>query len=102
MPYRTFEPVGVSPAIVVTTGYDIPGTRVVAILGVVRGVALRRSSSRGAEPLEASIAARQAAENRLIDEARALHAAAVIGMRYDSNEVEVVAYGTAVRVEAPR
>ena len=101
MPYRTFEPVGVSPAIVVTTGADIPGQRVVAILGVVRGVALRRSAT-GSDPLEASIAARQAAETRLIDEARALHAEAVICMRYDSNEVEVVAYGTAVRVEAIR
>ena len=35
----------------------------------------------------------------MIEEAKLLHADAVIGMRYDSNEIEVVAYGTAVRVK---
>lgn len=97
MPYRTSGAVGVSPAIVVTTGADIPGQRVVAILGVVRGIALRGRAGDG-EQLTSSIAARQGAETRLIDEARSL-AHAVIGMRYDSNDAEVVAYGTAVRLE---
>jgi uncharacterized protein YbjQ (UPF0145 family) len=98
MPYRTFEPIGVSPAIVVTTGAEIPGQEVVAILGVVRGVAVRRSRSEVEDPLAAAIAARQAAETHLMEEARALRAEAVICMRYDSNETEVVAYGTAVRL----
>lgn len=96
-PYRTSE---LSPPVpvVVTTGSDIPDRRVVAILGVVRGVALRRPVGSGDNPLEPSIGARQAAEQRLIDEARLFRADAVICMRYDSNEVEVVAYGTAVRL----
>jgi uncharacterized protein YbjQ (UPF0145 family) len=94
-PYRDAEPT--SPPVVVTTGSDVPGRRVVEILGVVRGIALRRTASENA--LGASIATREAAEHRLIDEAKALRAEAVICMRYDSNESEVVAYGTAVRLQ---
>jgi uncharacterized protein YbjQ (UPF0145 family) len=99
MPYRTFEPVGISPAIVVTTGAEIPGQRVVALLGVVRGISVRRAVRGSEDLLATSTALRQAAETRLLDEARSLNADAVVGMRYDSNDAEVVAYGTAVRVE---
>ena len=100
MPYRTFSPVGVSPAIVVTTGSDIPGQRVVAILGVVRGIGLRPAAGNTEGRLAAAVAARKAAEEHLIDEARSLGAEAVICMRYDSNDGEVVAYGTAVRLQS--
>lgn len=95
-PYRSAEP---PPApIVVTTGTEIPSASVVAILGVVRGVALRRPASPHRTTLDEAIAVRRAAEERLIEEAKALRAEAVIGMRYDSSDTEVVAYGTAVRL----
>ena len=97
-PYRSAE-AHVPTQVVVTTGTDIPGCRVSQLLGVVRGIALRRSLGEGEGPLVPFIAVRQAAEYRMIEEAKLLHADAVIGMRYDSNEIEVVAYGTAVRVE---
>jgi uncharacterized protein YbjQ (UPF0145 family) len=93
-PYRSGETP--PPPIVVTTGEEIPGASIVAILGVVRGVALRRNPMQ--QDLESAIAARQAAEQRLVEEAKGLRAEAVIGMRYDSNDREVVAYGTAVRL----
>lgn len=97
-PYRSAEP-HVPSQVVVTTGTDIPGCRVTQLLGVVRGIALRRPLGEDEAPLGPFIAVRQAAEYRMIEEAKLLHAHAVIGMRYDSNEIEVVAYGTAVRVE---
>lgn len=97
-PYRSSE-AHVRSQVVVTTGTDIPGCRVTQLLGVVRGIALRRPLGDDEAPLGPFIAVRQAAEYRLIEEAKLLHADAVIGMRYDSNEIEVVAYGTAVRVE---
>jgi uncharacterized protein YbjQ (UPF0145 family) len=96
-PYRTPEP-GPLP-VVVTTGPDVPGRVVVEILGVVRGVALRRVPSVPETALEQAIAVRRAAELRLIEEAEQLRAHAVIGMRYDSNDGEIVAYGTAVRLQ---
>jgi uncharacterized protein YbjQ (UPF0145 family) len=48
--------------------------------------------------------ARQHAYDRMVEHARASGADAVIAMRYDANEImegitEVLAYGTAVRVE---
>lgn len=97
-PYRSAE-AHVPAQVVVTTGEDIPGCRVTQLLGVVRGIALRRPLGEDETPLGPFIAVRQAAEYRMIEEAKLLHADAVIGMRYDSNETEVVAYGTAVRVE---
>ena len=97
-PYRTAED-RVPPQIVVTTGSDIPGCRVVQILGVVRGIALRRQLSPNEPPLEPFLAVRKAAELRLIEEAKHMNAEAVICMRYDSNDAEVVAYGTAVRLQ---
>lgn len=88
------------PPIVITTGTEIPGCRIVKILGVTRGIALRRPPADGEQPLLPALAVRRDAELRLIDEARVLGAHAVIGMRYDSNDVEVVAYGTAVWMQA--
>ena len=53
---------------------------------------------------EMLIEARQLATKRLVDEAEALGADAVIGLRYGSSQVmdgaaEVLAYGTAVRIK---
>ena len=47
--------------------------------------------------------ARQIAVKRMVDEAKALGAAAIIGVRYGSSQLmagaaEVIAYGTAVRI----
>lgn len=47
--------------------------------------------------------ARQIAVKRMVDEAKALGADAIIGVRYDSSQLmagaaEVIAYGTAVRI----
>ena len=51
---------------------------------------------------EMLVEARQIATKRMVDEAKALHADAVIGVTYGSSAVmqgaaEVIAYGTAVR-----
>lgn len=97
-PYRSAEP-HVPAQVVVTTGETVPGCKIDQLLGVVRGIALRRPLAADEPPLGAFTAMRQAAEYRMIEEAKILHADAVIGMRYDSNEIEVVAYGTAVRVK---
>jgi uncharacterized protein YbjQ (UPF0145 family) len=86
-----------TPHIVVTTGSDVPGCRVVQIHGVVRGITLRTAQSN--RSLEHATEERKAAEHRLIEQAKLLGAEAVIGMRYDSSTNEVVAYGTAVRLK---
>ena len=103
--------------LVVTTN-EIPGYRVVKVLGVARGLSVRSRSVVG--NLRASIQilfggnitvytqlaeqARQEAFDLLIAQAEASGANAIIAMRYDANEMaaavtEVLAYGTAVLVE---
>ena len=92
-PYRA--PVAEPPSqIVVTTGPDVPGFRVLKVMAVVHGVAMRPSGA----ALTAARAARDAAAARLLEEARGLGANAIIGMAYDSTAEEVCAYGTAVRI----
>jgi len=102
-----------------TTGFDVPGFRIVDNLGVVRGVVVRSGSVFGTVgaafqtlvggniPLFTELAERtrrQAFETMLV-QAHMAGADAVIGIRYDANELmkgvtEVLCYGTAVRVEA--
>lgn len=105
-------------ASMVTTAFAVDGYRVVRNLGVVRGITVRSRSIVG--NLGAAIQilfggnisllqelcerARQDAFTIMVDHARQLGANAVIGMRYDANEImsgvtEVLAYGTAVVVE---
>src|SRR5919199_5841886 len=105
----------------VTTGFELPGYRVMHNLGVVRGITVRSRSLVGT--LGASLQtvvggnismwtemceqARQEAFDIMAQHAAALGANAVIGMRYDANEIsngvtEVLAYGTAVMVEPLR
>ena len=105
----------------VTTTNDLPGYRVVETLGLVRGVIVRSRSVVG--NIGASIQslfggditiytqladdARQHAYDRMVDHAAHMGANAVICMRYDANEImegitEVLAYGTAARVEPVR
>ena len=101
----------------VTTGFEFDGYRVVRHIGVVRGLTVRSRSALG--NLGASFQtllggnitiytelaehARQEAYDLLIQHAAAMGANAIIGMRYDANEImpgvtEVLAYGTAVQI----
>lgn len=103
--------------LVVTTN-ELEGYRIVRHLGLVRGLTVRSRSVVG--NLGAAIQiffggnitvytklaeqTRQEAFNLLIEHAQEMGANAVIGMRYDANEIaaavtEVLAYGTAVVVE---
>ena len=102
----------------VTTAFDLPGYRTVENLGLVRGIVVRSRSIVGniGAALQTIVGgnitlytelcerARQDAFRLLLEHAAELGANAVIGVRYDANEVaqgvtEVLAYGTAVRVE---
>ena len=101
-----------------TTGFELPGYRIVANLGVVRGVVVRSRSlfgtlGAGLQTLfggnislftELAERTRQQAFDTMLLQADVAGADAVIGVRYDATEVmqgatEVICYGTAVRVE---
>jgi uncharacterized protein YbjQ (UPF0145 family) len=105
----------------VTTAFDLPGCRVKRNLGVVRGIVVRSRSLVGT--LGASLQTivggnislftnlceqtRQDAFDLMLQHAADLGANAVIGARYDATEImqgvtEVLAYGTAVIVEAEK
>jgi uncharacterized protein YbjQ (UPF0145 family) len=102
----------------VTTAFDIDGYKVVRNLGIVRGITVRSRSVIGNIGAAIQILfggnisllqelcerARQDAFAIMLQHAQELGANAVIGMRYDANEImsgvaEVLAYGTAVIVE---
>jgi uncharacterized protein YbjQ (UPF0145 family) len=106
-------------ATMVTTANALDGFHVVQTFGVVRGIVVRSRSVVGnflasLQTLfggnitiysELCELARQDAYRIMVDHARVLGANAVIAMRYDATEImpgvtEVLAYGTAVRVEA--
>ena len=101
-----------------TTTFEIPGYRVVRSFGVVRGIIVRSRSligniGAGIQSLfggditiytKLADDARQQAYDRMVDQAQRAGANAILGMRYDANEImegitEVLAYGTAVVVE---
>jgi len=103
----------------VTTAFDFAGYRVTRNFGVVRGITVRSRSVVGnigaafqtlvggniSIYTELCEHARQEAFEIMLKHAAEVGANAVIGMRYDANEVaqgvtEVLAYGTAVIVEA--
>lgn len=103
--------------IVVTTN-EVPGHRIIAVYGEVMGITVRARdyggqwtaswrSLRGGELPEFTQMlheARMQVMARMVDEALAIGANAVVGMRYDSSAIgqtwtEVCAYGTAVRIE---
>lgn len=102
----------------VTTAFTLDGYRVVKSLGVVRGITVRSRSIVGNLGAAVQILfggnisllqdlcerARQDAFTLMVDHAAQLGANAIVGMRYDANEImsgvaEVLAYGTAVVVE---
>jgi uncharacterized protein YbjQ (UPF0145 family) len=104
--------------VLVTTGNDLAGFRVVEYLGVVRGIIVRSpnigQSFVGAfkqivggnisQYVDVCEAARHEAYAQMLMHAEAMGAHAIVAMRYDATEflqgvTEVLAYGTAVRVE---
>jgi uncharacterized protein YbjQ (UPF0145 family) len=103
----------------VTTTFGFDGVRITRNLGVVRGITVRSRSvvgnfGAGIQAIfggnisiytELCEQAREEAFGLLLRHADEMGANAVVGMRYDANEVsagitEVLAYGTAVVVEA--
>jgi uncharacterized protein YbjQ (UPF0145 family) len=102
----------------VATTNDLVGYRIVEYVGLVRGITVRSRSVLGNVggsiqaifggnlSIYTSLAetARKEALSLLEQHAREAGANAIIAMRYDANEImegitEVLAYGTAVRVE---
>jgi uncharacterized protein YbjQ (UPF0145 family) len=105
----------------VTTQFELDGFRVTRTLGVVRGIVVRSRSIFGTigAGLQTLIGGnitlltnlcertRQEAFDLMLMHAAELGANAVVGARYDATEVmqgvtEVLAYGTAVFVEAAK
>jgi uncharacterized protein YbjQ (UPF0145 family) len=101
-----------------TTTFNIDGYKTVRNLGVVRGITVRSRSIFGTigGSLQTLVGGnitlftelcektRAEAFEMMVEHARAIGANAVIGVRYDANEVmngvtEVLCYGTAVVVE---
>lgn len=111
------EPLGGS-SIQMSTALELPGMEIVESFGVCYGLVVRSMGLAGSvassfkalrrgevgqytELLEDS---RRHAVDRMVDNARLLGANAIVGMRFDSSEIsqqltEIVAYGTAVKVE---
>src|SRR5579883_2505253 len=96
---------------IVSTTNDIAGHKIVRHLGLVRGITVRSRSVVGnlfggklSVYVGLAETARQEAFDHMCEHAAQGGANAVIGMRYDANEImdgitEVLAYGTAVWVE---
>src|SRR3954468_23148026 len=106
------------PAAMTSTAFDLPGYRIVESLGVVRGVVVRSRSfvgtfGAGLQTLfggnitiftELAERTRQQAFDTMLVQADMADADAVIGIRYDANELmqgvtEVLCYGTAVQIK---
>jgi uncharacterized protein YbjQ (UPF0145 family) len=102
----------------VTTAFDLPGHRIVRNLGLVRGIIVRSRSIIGniGASLQSLVGgnitlytelcerAREDAYQLMMEHAVERGANAIIGVRYDANEIaagitEVLAYGTAVVAE---
>jgi len=102
---------------IVTTMNDIPGYAVDEVFGEVMGLTVRSrnlgsqigsglKSILGGElkgMTKALVASREQVRERMIQEAEAVGANAIIAMRFDTSEMggnwtEICAYGTAVRV----
>jgi len=102
----------------VATTNDLPGYRITAHVGMVRGVTVRSRSVVGnvggaiqsifggnlSIYTKLAETARQEAYDLMVEHAREMGADAVVAMRYDANDImdgitEVLAYGTAIKVE---
>ncbi|MCK5040550.1 MAG: YbjQ family protein [Candidatus Aenigmarchaeota archaeon] len=101
---------------IVTTGNEVPGKKIVKVLGVVKGNTVRarnigRDIGAGLKNIvggevktytEMTQNARDEAYNRMVNEAVDLNADAIIGVRFTTSMVmagasEMLAYGTAVK-----
>jgi len=104
--------------IIVTTGLEIPGKKVIEILEVVKGNTVRarnigRDIGAGFKSLiggevktytEMTTHSREESYNRMINEAIKLKADAIIGVRFMTSMImqgasEMLAYGTAVKLK---
>jgi uncharacterized protein YbjQ (UPF0145 family) len=102
----------------ITTTFELPGYKITKNLGVVRGISVRSPGTFGnmKAGLQSMFAGKVDRYTQLCEETREeayrtmkkkaekLRANAIIGYRYDANEIalgvtEVLAYGTAVMVE---
>lgn len=102
----------------ITTSTELPGYRIVANLGIVRGITVRSRNvfmniGAGIQTLfggnisiysELCERARQEAFDLLVQHADEKGADALVAIRYDANEImggvtEVLAYGTAVKIQ---
>lgn len=112
------SPLAQETAVLVSTTNDVPGYRIVRHIGLIRGITVRSRSVLGnfaggiqsifggklSIYVELAETARQEAYEHMCEHAAKAGANAVIGARYDANEImdgitEVLAYGTAVVVE---
>lgn len=103
--------------IIVTTGNELPGKKIVKVLGVVKGSTVRarnigRDIGAGFKSIiggeiktytDMTKNARDEAYNRMVNEAVELKANGIIGVRFTTSMVmagasEMLAYGTAVMI----
>lgn len=117
-PYKVAQGYRLSPHMV-TTAFTLDGFKIVRTFGVVRGITVRSRSIFGTlgGTFQTIVGGNITAFTKLCEVARAeafeimiqhaseIGANAIIGMRYDANEImngvtEVLAYGTAVVVES--
>ena len=102
----------------ITTAFELPGEKIVKNFGIVRGITVRSRNVFGTiggslqTLVGGNISAftklcettREESFSLMIKQAEALGANAIIGVRYDANDImtgvtEVLCYGTAVKVE---
>jgi len=103
---------------IITTGNEVPGKKVVEILGVVKGNTVRarnigRDIGAGLKSIvggevktytEMTTTAREESYNRMVNAAVKMKADAIIGMRFMTSMImqgasEMLAYGTAVKLK---
>jgi len=104
--------------IIVTTAFDVPGRKILKVIGIARGNTVRarnigRDIGAGFKNLmggevktytEMTAQSRDEALNRMVNDAIKMGADAIIGFRFTSstvmqNTAEILAYGTAVKLK---
>jgi uncharacterized protein YbjQ (UPF0145 family) len=117
MSYQTAGPAPQEPRLLVSTMNDVPGFRISQVFGEVMGLTVRSRNigsqfGAGLKSLAGGelkgmtknlVDSRHEVVGRMLDEARAYGANAVVAMRFDTSEMggnwtEICAYGTAVTV----
>jgi len=92
--------------LIITTAFDIPGKKVLKVLGIARGNTVRaRNIGREVKTYtDMTSQSRDEAFNRMVNSAVKMEADAIIGMRFMTSMVmqgasEMLAYGTAVKLK---